>query len=377
MMAEPVMRRLMGGAAAATLIGGGAAIWGYFAAPDQFYSAWLAGFWFLLSLPLGALALLMIWDLTGGAWEAIARLPLAAMAATMPLFILYFLPVIAGMQRLYPWLPPEAAPGLHNHWYLNSEFFFIRAAVYLVLWNGFAAWRVLRPALPDGEGAPGSWQLLSAIGLALLGFSVTFASFDWLMSTEPSWFSSIYGMNSGAGQMLVCLAAAVILIALAGPPRGMARDAFAQRLASLVMILLAVLVFWAYTAFSQWLIIWEENLRTEIRWYVERWRGAWASVLYGLALAHFLVPFMCLVWTPAKRRPGLVASMGLLLMVSDLVYVWWLLLPSLQHARFTWLHPLVALGMGGLWLLLALAALRLRFAPPVLPRRSDESLIHG
>jgi hypothetical protein len=375
MIARSMSRRITRAAGLAAVVGGGAAIWGYLNEPQVFFTAWLAGFYFWLAMPLGALALLLIWDLTGGAWEPIARRPLTAMAATMPLFILLFLPVIAGMPALYSWSRPETASVQHNHWYLNSEFFFIRAAAYFAVWNVFALWRLLRPLSADGLPPPGL-QWLSAIGLMLMGYSVSFAGIDWIMSTEPDWFSSIYGMVVGSGQFIAALSFALLFMVL-DTPRGLAPESFGRALSSLATILVAVIVFWAYTSFCQWLIIWEENLRKEIGWYLERWRGAWASVVYTLAGAHFALPFAALVWTPAKRSRRLVGAVCLLLLLADLVQVWWLLLPSFRTASFSWLHPVIAIGIGGLWLVCLGTLLILFDRVPATRRRTERRLLHG
>lgn len=375
MIARSTIARTVGVAGLAALAGGGAAIWAFLNEPQMFFTAWLASLYFWLAMPLGALALLLIWDLTGGAWEPIARRSLTAMAATMPLFILLFLPIVAGMPALYSWSRPETASILHNRWYLNPEFFFIRAATYFAVWNGFTLWRLLRPASATGAPPPGL-QWVSAVGLMLMGYSVSFAGIDWIMSTEPDWFSSIYGMVVGSSQFIAALSFALLLIVL-DAPKGAAPESFGKALSSLATILVAVVVFWAYTSFCQWLIIWEENLRNEIGWYLERWHGAWASVVYTLAGAHFALPFAALVWTPAKRSRRLVGAVCLLLLVADLVQVWWLLLPSFRTAGFSWLHPVIAIGIGGLWLV-CLGMLAILFdRVPVAERRPERGLLHG
>lgn len=353
MNAECMMRALFRVGLAAALGGGALAIWGYVSAPHAFFTAWLAAFYFWLSMPLGALALLLIWDLTGGRWEPIARLPLRAMAATMPLFVLLFLPLIAGLPELYSWTRPEVAASLHNHWYLNLEFFFIRAAAYFLIWNGFAAWRLRRAR----TAARAQW--VSAIGVILVGYTVAFASIDWLMSTEPDWFSSIYGMVVGSGQFIAALSFALVLISFGAPQRRTTDAAFAGALATLATILLALVIFWAYASFCQWLIMWEENLRTEIHWFIERWRQPWGAVIYALVGAHFVVPFLALVWTPTKRKPVVVGTVCLLLLLADVVHVWWLLLPGFRASGFSWLDPAVMIAIGGLWLLTVAAASRL------------------
>lgn len=375
MSIERLHARLLQFGLAAALGGGAAASWGYFNEPRTFYTAWLAAFYFWLSMPLGALALLLVWDLTGGRWEPIARLPLSAMAATFPLFILLFLPVIAGLHDLYPWTRPEVATGLRNRWYLNLEFFSIRAGIDFAIWNGLAAWRLRRPGALAGI-APRGQQWLSGLGAMLLVYTVTFAGIDWIMSSEPDWFSSIYGMNIGSAQLLVSLAFALLLIAW-GAGRRAVNDEFADRFAALGFILVAVLIFWAYTAFCQWLIVWEENLHSEIHWFIERWSGGWRSVIFALVGAHFLVPFATLVWTPAKRNPPLVAAMAALLLVADMVYIWWLLLPSFRDIGFSWLHPAVMIGIGGVWLLTLATALRILRTAPTAHEPGEERLQHG
>jgi hypothetical protein len=365
--------------------GGVASIYAWFADSHAFFSAWLAAFHFWLSMPLGALALLLIWDLTGGRWEALARVPLSAMAATMPLFLLLFLPIIAGLTELYPWARPSVAATLHNRWYLNLTFFYIRVGVYFVAWNALAMWRAWPAASPTRAPPPGPAgptrarpQWLSAIGLLLMVYTITYSSIDWILSTDPRWFSSIFGMIACSGQLIAALSAALLLTVAQVPPRARGESAFTQALAPLAAILLAAVIFWMYAEFCQWLIVWEENMRTEIHWYVVRWRGPWAAVIYALVAAHFGVPFATLVWGPAKRNAVVVSSVCAVVLVADMVRVWWLLLPSLEGVRFSWIHPAVMIGMGGLWLLMLAGVLRLTGGHTQRARdTSQEGFIHG
>lgn len=362
-------------AAGAALAGGGAALWALLTEPKAFYIAWLAAFYFWLSMPLGALALLLIWDLTGGRWEPLARLPLRTMAATLPLFVLLFLPVIAGMPVLYSWSRPDVAATLHNRWYLSPEFFFVRAAAYFVIWLGFGAWRLGRREAPPGA-APRGRQAVSAFGLMLLAYSVTFGAIDWIMSTEPDWFSSIYGMVVGSGQFIASLSFALVLITAGARSRAIDAE-FRRALAILATILLAVVIFWGYVSFCQWLIIWEENLRKEIPWYIERWRDPWGAVIHALVIAHFAIPFFALVWTKPKRNPRLVGAVCILLLCAEVVQVWWLLLPGFRDTGFSWIEPAITIGMGGLWVLSLVGVRRLTRRRSPIWRREEQGLIHG
>jgi hypothetical protein len=308
--------------------------------PVAFFAAWLGAFWYWLALPLGALALLMIHNMTGGAWMVSARAPLEASAATMPLFILAFVPVLIGLHDLYPWTrtPPS------NHWYLNLHFFGIRAAIYFVVWNFFALWQLR--TVPNGPRS----QVLSGIGLILLGYSVTWAAIDWIMSIEPDWFSSIYGMMAGSGEFVIALSFALVAIIGVRSASGVEDEAFRRHLASLATILLAVDIFWAYTSYSQWVIIWEENLRSEIGWYLERSNALWRTIIVTIVIVHLIVPLLTLVWTPAKRRPGLVRNVAILLLIGGMLQTWWLILPPFHDAGIAWRAPVALFALGGVWL---------------------------
>jgi hypothetical protein len=375
MTAERAQAWALGVGVIATLAGGGIGLWAFLTEPKAFYIAWLAAFYFWLSMPLGALALLLIWDLTGGCWEPIARLPLRGMAGTMPLFALLFLPLIAGVPELYSWSRPETAATLHNRWYLNLDFFFLRAAAYFVIWLGLAAWRLGRREAAAGT-APRGRQAVSALGLMLIAYSVSFGAIDWLMSTEPDWFSSIYGMVVGSGQFIASLSFALVLITAGTRSRAIDAE-FRRSLATLAMILVAVVIFWGYVSFCQWLVIWEENLTKEIPWYIERWRDPWGGLIYALVAAHFVIPFLVLVWTRPKRNPLLVGSVCVLLLVAEVVQVWWLLIPGFRDTGFSWVDPAVAIGMGGLWVLSLAGTRRFMAARGVSYDRAEEGLIHG
>jgi hypothetical protein len=353
-----VFRRLRLLGLACALGGGVATAAGAVLDPGAFFPAWLAAFCYWLSLPLGALALLMIHNLTGGKWQAIARRPLEATAATMPLFVIAFVPVLIGMHDLYSWTRAHSSPP-PNAWYLNIGFFGIRAAIYFGVWNVFAWWQ-LRPAV-DGPRS----QALSGLGLMLLGYSATWASIDWIMSIEPDWFSSIFGMMVGAGQFVIALAVALVVIVALSATSEIESEPFRAHIAALATILLAVDIFWAYTAYSQWIIIWEENLKSEIPWYIERDGAVWRALIVTIVVFHLLVPLFALVWTPAKRKPGLVRNVAALLVLAGMLQMWWLVLPPFHDAGLFWQAPVAMIALGGTWFWLFLWRLEGgRWRPP-------------
>jgi hypothetical protein len=373
MSTEQLLTQTVRWGAASAVAGGIASIWGYFLDPPTFFSAWLASFYFWLAMPLGALALLLIWDLTGGRWESAARLPLEAMAATMPVFVPLFLPMLAALTPLYPWSRPEVAAELHNTWYLNLTFFYARAIVYFAIWNALVAWRALVPGLTGTSRRPIQW--VSGIGLMLLVYTVAYSSIDWVLSTQPGWFSSMFGMIACSTRLISAISAALLLLIAHASSRNRQERPFMEALSGLAAILLAAVIFWMYAEFCQWLIVWEENLHKEIGWYIERWSPPWEAVIYTLVTAGFVIPFLALLWAPTKRNPAVVGCVCILLLVAGVVYVWWLLLPGLQTSRFSWIHPALVIAMGGIWLLTLAAILRLTSRPE--SESSRESLLHG
>lgn len=277
--------------------------------PSAFLRGWLAGWSLWIGVPLGALMLLFAHDLTGGRWGAAVRPALAAVASVLPLIALLVVPVLLGLSRLYPWAGPEGL-GLENRFYLNRPFFIVRTLAFLALWT-----------LLTWTGTRQRGSAISAPALIALALTATFAAFDWTMSLQPEWGSSIYGMQTIAADLLAGLAAAALLGCLAGDLQS-ARDR-----SDVGSLLLAGVLLWIYLSFMQFLIIWEEDLPREISWYVPRFDGAWGGVAVATVLLHLLVLLM-LVWWPVKRRPaGLFAGCALLL-AAYVLEAWWRVIPG-------------------------------------------------
>ena len=295
---------------------------------------WLGAFAFWVGLPLGAMMLLLAHDLTGGRWGHAARHALRAAATTMPMLALCLLPILLALPRIYPWARPEEAVHLKNLFYLNAPFFIGRGLVFVALWSVLAlvaAWRA--PAVP----VP-----LAVVGLILLGPTATLAAFDWTMSIEPDWGSSVYGMVVISGDLLAALALATLTAVITGSAGGEG-----DRL-DLGSLLLAAILLWFYLSFMQFLIIWEEDLPKEIAWYIPRLAGGWGWVAVLGAFGQGALPFLALIWWPVKRNRWGLASVCVLLLASHLLEGWWLVLPGMPGG-WTWFAPAAALAMGGLW----------------------------
>jgi hypothetical protein len=329
----------------ALVLGGVGCVVGGIIDPAGFFRAWLCAFLFWLGVPLGAATLVLVHDLSGGRWMATARPVLDAATATTPLATLAGIPAFVGLHSLYSWTHP--APSLGNTFYLNSTGFYLRYAIYLVLWNLIAGYALFGPR---GEGEPIAPALswISGLGLIVLAFSASFASIDWILSLEPKFWSSVFPMIAGASWFNTGLALVLLAIAAAGPATGARRD----HMADLAAILLATTIFWAYVEFCQFLIVWEENLKGEIPWYLIRIAGVWRLALFVAVGLGFLVPFFVLLWTPSKRNRVVVGATCALILLSRVADKWWLVLPEFRRAGPFWLDVGAVLALGGLILLL-------------------------
>lgn len=319
--------------------------------PSGFFRAWLCTYLFWLGLPLCGVTLVLVHDLSGGNWMGTARPVLEAAIATMPIATLAGVPAFVGLHSLYSWTHP--APSLGNTFYLNPTAFYVRYGIYVVLWNLLAAFALWAPRGEAAPIAPGlSW--LSGLGLVVLAFSCGFASIDWILSLEPSFWSSIFSYIAGAAWFNTGLAIVLLSVALAGDFAGPRRD----HMADIAAILLATTIFWAYADFIQFLIIWEENLKAEIPWYLLRIGSVWLPALFVSVGFGFFIPFFTLLWRPSKRHRGIVATICGLILLSRIADKWWLVLPEFRHAGPFWLNVGAILALGGLMLLLFLFGLR-------------------
>ena len=318
-----------------------------------FFRAWLCSYLFWLGLPLAGVTLVLVHDLSGGKWMATARPVLDAAIATMPLATLAGIPAFVGLHALYSWTHP--APSLGNTFYLNSTGFYLRYAIYVVLWNLLAAFALWAPRGEAAPIPPGlSW--ISGVGLIVLAFSAGFASIDWIMSLEPEFWSSIFSYSVGASWFNTGLAFVLFVVAVSGRAHGPKQD----HMADLAAILLATTIFWAYVEFMQFLIIWEENLKSEIPWYLLRIAGVWKAALYVSIGFGFILPFFVLLWRPSKRSRGVVVTICILLVVSRVADKWWLVMPEFAHAPPFWLALAAIAALGGPMILLFAAAQRYR-----------------
>lgn len=337
------------------------ALWVLFRDPTQFERSYLVAFLFVLAIAGGALGLVMLHRLTGGAWGDCLADILSASARTLPFVGLLFIPILFDLEALYPWARPDwAATGssLHQLAYYSKPFFFARALSYLLLWGGFAWW---------GTRAARGRAALGAVGLIAYVLTMSLAGIDWGMSVGPDWASSIYGLIIVLGQALSALTFAILaryVLDRGGRDSALLPDQ-AHDLGSL---LFAFVLTWAYLGFSQFLIIWSANLPEEVSWYVGRLALGWKELITVIVLAHFFVPFLLLLMRRIKRKPAYLALVAALLLGARLPEIIWMVVPGFQPESFDlhWMDLVLPLALGCLWVAVFLHLLRKgSTAPPV------------
>jgi len=383
--ADAAIPELAGVQRRALLVGGAAAIVsavGAFVNLDQFLSSYLMAYMFCLGITLGCMALGMVHQLSGGAWGVVLRRPIGAASRVLPVLTLLFLPILFGMKHLYVWTNADIVAHdealRHKALYLNTPFWIVRAAFYFAVWNTLSFFLNRWSLQQDETGDP--WiarkmQKMSAGGLLLYGLTITFASFDWLMSLEPHWFSTIFGAIIMAGQGLSALAFLLVIIIWLSrrPPLDtvIVRDHFHD----VSNLMLAFVMLWAYFSFSQYLIIWAGNLPTEISWYQHRLDTGWRLLGTFLMLFHFAVPFTLLLLRVVKRTPDYLLKLVVGVLVVRVIDLLWMIAPEF-HAGFgvSWMDVTLPIALFGVWGAAFVWQLRGRAILPVHDPEFDDAL---
>jgi hypothetical protein len=337
-----------------------------FTSPAMFFRGYLVSFMDWLGVCLGSMAIVMVRHMTGGGWGTVIRRVLGASMRTLPLMILFFIPIAIGVRYLYPWAIPVnsiADPMIREHLekhpfilhdYLNYHGFVTRAFIY------FAIWFILQYLLskfsfehdkPPFADTSKRFKIVSAPGIILYAFTVSFAAIDWVMSLDPSWISTIYGLIFVAGQLIAALAFAIVVERILFNYEPMATLLKPSYVHDHGKFMLTFIMVWAYFSFSQWLIIWAGNLPEEITWYFRRLHGGWQFVGLFLVVFHFFVPFFILLSRSFKRDITRMVWVGAWMLVVHYIDLFWHIEPSFsQTFTVTLADVVIPFAMGGIWI---------------------------
>ncbi len=352
-----------------------------------FFHAYLVGFSFYLSISLGALFFVALHHASRAGWSVCVRRVMEIVAANVLLMAVLFLPILVGAvfggSSLYEWTDSAKVVGDHvlegKQKYLNLPFFLLRAAGFFAVWGGLI-WFFWRRSLQQDESGDVklslSMERVSYPALIVFALTLTFASFDWLMSLTPHWFSTAYGVYFFSGAVVSALAVVILLLIALQATGRLTSVVTTEHYHELGKLLFAFIIFWGYIAFSQYMLIWYANIPEETEWYLPRQEGGWIIVSLILLFGHLLIPFLGLMSREAKRRKAILGFWAVWMLVVHWIDMHYLVMPDAQHpgVRFGLIELCCLIGIGLLFFAGILTFAGHRSLVPTKDPRLGESL---
>lgn len=349
---------------------------------------YLFAFIVVLSLGLGSMVFVLIQHVTRAGWSvAVRRLPETAISI-MPLFLLLFIPIALFMHDIFPWTHVEHMDAIlqKKQGYLNENFFLIRSFGYLIIWSVMGIWFYKSSVKQDEGGRFGITrmnQAISAPGIIIFGLTLTFAGFDWVMSLQPHWYSTIFGVYFFAGSLLFALAFMTLMAMLLQSMGFLKNVITGDHYHDLGKLLFGFTIFWAYIGFSQFMLYWYGNIPEEIEFYTHRMHHGWDKISWALPVIHFFMPFFALMSRTLKRVRLVLTINCLWVITVHLVDLYWLIMPTYQdpnvhegppHLHVAMVDVLATVGMFSLFFGAFLLVLSRNKIVPVGDPRFQESL---
>jgi hypothetical protein len=381
---ERDQQRVFKPALGAGILLGIAGIIGGIFSPGDFFHSYLMGYLFWLGLSLGSMGIVMLQYLTAGAWGIMTRRTLESASRTLPLCALLFIPIIFGMPWLYDWAHSDLVRNeyvlRHRHVYMNPSMFIWRAIVYFIVWL-VIMYFLNKWSLEQDEkgGLEKRLARLSAPGLLIYVFTITFATIDWAESLENNWYSTIWGFLFVAREGLAAFAFVIIMMALLSRREPLASRFKPAHLHDLGKLLLVFVMLWAYFEFSQLVVIWSGNLTDEIPWYLHRFATSWGWLGVMLIVLEFIVPFLLLLSRPLKRNVKALCCVVGLIIFMRWVDLMWIVMPQYYQRgfRLTWMNFVVPAAIGCFWIAVFVWQLQKRPLLPLQAPNLERALQHG
>jgi hypothetical protein len=339
--------------------------------PGDFFHSYLMGYLFWLGLTLGSMGILMLQYLTSGAWGVMTRRALESASRTLPLCAILFIPVAIGIPWLYDWAHSDLVKSIyvlrHRAVYMNPTMYIGRAILFFVVWL-IIMYFLNKWSLEQDESGGLEKKLvrLSAPGLLIYVFTISYATIDWAESLENNWFSTIWGFLFVAREGLAAFAFLIIVMALLSRREPFSRIFKPKHLHDLGKLLLVFVMLWAYFEFSQLVVVWSGNLTDEIPWYLHRFATSWGWLGVMLIVLEFIVPFLLLLSRPLKRNVVALCCVVSLIILMRWVDLMWIVMPQYYQRgfRLTWMNIVVPASIGCLWIAVFVWQLQKR---PLLP----------
>ena len=340
------------------LVGLAASGAGYVSDPKQFFFSYLTGFAFWFTIAAGGLFFTMLHHLTGATWSVVLRRVSESLMWVLPFMAILFIPILFGMHDLYHWTHAEVVAEdailKGKEPFLNIGFFITRTVIYFAVWT-LLVFLLNKFSLRQDSGHSEQLRLrfvrTSAPGMIVFALTLTFASFDWLMSLDPHWYSTIYGVYIFAGAVCAMFTVMTLFLMSLRKREILDKVVTVEHYHDLGKLTFAFMVFWGYMAFSQYFLIWYGNIPEETIWFLNRWEGSWKTVTLILVFGHFVVPFIILMTRGAKRKLGALKVLAGWLLAMHLVDMYWLVMPTLHEkgVSISWIDFATVAGIGGVF----------------------------
>lgn len=364
---------------------------------EQALRSWLLGFIFWGGLCFGSIGVLMLQYLTGGAWGVMIRRIVEAGSRTLLLVALLFVPIAVGVytHNIYEWThmaPTEHAIEARGP-YLTTWFWILRSVIYFAIFGVMVyllnKWGADQDKAPDVESSRLILERASRFSgptMVIYALVVTFAVVDWIMTLDPHWFSTIWGLLFVAGWGLSTFCFSVTILAYLLDKSPMSGILGKKHFHDLGKLMLALVMVWAYFNFSQFLIIWSGNLPEETTWFLTRMKGAWGYIGVGLILFHFAFPYLLLLKRDLKRQASLLASIAMFILFMRLVDVYYQIGPTFRVSpgiveqgafMLSWMDFAAPIAIGGIWLWWFFGQLMSRPIVPANDPYFEEAVEHG
>jgi hypothetical protein len=332
---------------------------GLFTDAPHFWQSYLFAFIFWSGLALGCLGIFFLHNVVGGNWGVAIRRLVEAGLKTLWMFLIFAVPIFFALGFLYKWTD---ASYVHEHFatghkagYMNPLFFILRTLLYFAIWL-FSGYAILKMANQhERTGDPALFRKIkrrSAPALLVFVVTTSYAFIDWIMSLEPDWYSTIYGWMFTVGEVLLTFSFLVAVLVVLSKYEPFASFLTRQHYHDIGNLMLAFTMLWAYMSFSQFLIIWAENLPDEIPWYVRRFSGGWGYIAWTIAIFHFFVPFYLLLLRFIKKNPSRLRTLAIWIILMRILDVFWIVAPAFRQRGLEvyWTDLATLIGLGGIWL---------------------------
>jgi len=325
----------------------------------QFYFSSLTSAFMVVGLSLGAMIFVLIHHIVGAQWSVAVRRVAEIIMSIIPYTaVLLGILVLAGAHHLFEWSHADVVAKDHllqkKAAYLNMTFFTIRLFIYVIVWALVSRYYFKTSLKHDATSDDRLLDKLKScapVSIILFALTVTFAAFDMIMSLDPHWYSTIFGVYIFAGFLMSFLAMCIVVLRILQHYGYLKGIVTVEHYHDLGKLMFAFTCFWAFCAFSQYMLIWYGNIPEETIWYSHRWEGAWKYISLILPIGHFVLPFLLLMARGAKRHLCFLTMMAAWLLVMQFIDLHWLVLPNLHHHGFhlSWMDVTTLIGFGGLF----------------------------